>query len=142
MPPALVAIAARFDEFQKLLVRDVVPLDRKRRHLGAQRWTLVVPTERNRSKLDAERRLAVRNLDPFAARRRTLSAGPVPGARRPLPDLPAWPHPTYLPHWPPPPYLPHPLCLTRRRADRSLARTALPAARRCPAGRGLSSPAC
>src|SRR4029077_13241378 len=30
-PPALVAVAAGLDEFQKLLVRDVVPLDRKRR---------------------------------------------------------------------------------------------------------------
>ena len=55
-PPPRVLVAAGVDELEKPRVRHVVPLDGERRHVGGARGELVVPSERHRFAVDAERR--------------------------------------------------------------------------------------
>src|SRR5215475_16080758 len=64
-PPSRITIAARFDELHEAGVRHIVTLDRKCRNIHRECGTLVVPRERDRRAIDAERCAAGWNFDPI-----------------------------------------------------------------------------
>ena len=68
LPPPRVAVAAGLDELEKPRVGHVVALDREARHVDRPRRTLVVPAERHRGAIDAQRRAARGNADPLRRR--------------------------------------------------------------------------
>ena len=74
VPQRLVAVAARLDELEVVAVRDAVAIDRERGDVHRVRGQLVVPRERDRVRVGAERRAPGRDAD--APPRRRLAADP------------------------------------------------------------------
>ena len=76
-PPFRSAVAAGVDEFQKIGIRDVVPIDRKRLDGCDALRKFVIPAEWDRIAVNAKRGASTRNLDPFARRNSSgVRAGP------------------------------------------------------------------
>src|SRR5262249_47337475 len=91
-PPLRVAIAAGVDELEEPRVGHIVPLDRERLDPDRMRWEFVVPPEADGAAIDAERRAAAGDVDPFLTRRRAVRLRTRASRRRLLRVRQAMPH--------------------------------------------------
>ncbi len=73
-PPLLLTVAAGLEEFEECGIADVVALDRERRNVCDTRRPLVVPAERDRLTIDAQRGGSARHIHEFRLRHASIDA--------------------------------------------------------------------